>query len=92
MSLIRKTVSPLRDNQLTRQFTAAESSKRKVLDREIILRAAGLNPDEVTVNDDHNAGRPSPGASPFRQCLNAQTTTSERIHLPNGSMASRVVL
>lgn len=56
------------------------------------LKLGALNFDGVTIDEDHDVGRPSSGVSSSRQYLTAQTTTSEHILVQDGSTINKVVL
>ncbi|CAF9931261.1 MAG: hypothetical protein ALECFALPRED_004967 [Alectoria fallacina] len=87
-----KDVITFTENELEHRFGKAESSKRKVPSGGIDSRATGPRSNVIINNEDQNVGRSSSRARPSPQSLIAQTTTSERVLLPDGSTVNKVVL
>ena len=82
------------ENDLQRRFGEAESPE--IMGPSVEIDAFGLRSDEVvtriTISEEELGGESSSEASPPRHYLTAQTTTSERILLPDGSTVNKVVL
>ncbi|KAL9063540.1 MAG: hypothetical protein Q9161_009421 [Pseudevernia consocians] len=80
------------DEELRNRFGRAPSSNYKIPSGGIDYRYAGQRFDEVTVNEHLGRGRSSSGPTQSWPYLTFQTTTSERVLLPDGSTINKVVL
>lgn len=80
------------ENELRQRFEGTKFAKIKTPSGGADSRAASLRSDEVTINDNRDAGRSSSGVTPSPQSPTAQTVTSERVLLSDGSAVNKVVL
>ena len=80
------------EKELRQRFGGTKSAKIKTPSEGADSRPASLRSDEVTINDNRDAGRSLSRFTPSPQSPTAQTVTSERVLLPDGSTVNKVML